>query len=306
MLVEEGASKRKPDWFGISWYGFLAAYCIYEIATGAKELAYLVAGPLYFSIVIFCSFFAFALIIGILSQLLAFITRRKVFGVEPLPVTKKTLESFFILPLMGLSLIAVALYFYDKMDRDYVGELGGLSVQAVFAMTFLQPAIASIPRRQEGSGWRGFAEKWLRGALSSIFIPSFVGVIAILAGSFALTLLLGTGDLEAQVYRFLFYFFAIFLTSYRHFLEKAGKNLRNGIERREWVNKVICLVLGSLAAAAALHLPITYLAEAMGKTQKFLVIFFFAYLFLAYAQTFPKWYVEMLEEKKGAKAKTAA
>ncbi len=306
MLVEKSESEGRPDWFGIAWYGFLAAYCIYGIATGAKELPYLVTGPLYFSIVIFGFFFAVALVVGLLSQLLAFAARRKVFGVEPLPMTAKTIKSFFILPVMVFSLMAIAWYFFDKMGKDYSGELGSFGALAVFSITFLQAAIASVPRVQDGSGWRSYAEKWFKEALKSIFVPSFVGVIAILAGLFAMSLLFGTENFEAHVYRFSFYFAAIFFILYRLFLEKAGKSLRDDTDRKEWRKKFLYLLLGSLLAAAALHLPITYLAEGMSQVQTKLAVFFFAYIFLVYAQTMPKWYASMMQEKKGANEKADA
>lgn len=307
MLGQEGSPRRKPDLFGMTWYGILAAYCMYEITAGAKELPYLVAGPLFFSIVIFCSFFALALAIGSVTNALAgFGLAKKPGETGKRESLRQAAESFVILAIFVLFLALLSGYFYGKLETMASQELGGLGASAVFAITFLQAAIASLPKMQDGTGWRSYAERWFKGALMGVFIPSFVGVIAILAGLFAMSMLAPTGGLKTQLSTLAIYTIAIFLLAYKLFLEKAGKGPQGNIEKKEWRNKVLYALLASFVAAAALLLPINHLAGSMDQTQKYLAVFFFAYVFLAYTQAMPGWYARMLEEKEIPKPKGSA
>lgn len=292
MLVEKAGNKGGADYIGAVYFGIAALYCIYEFSLKPNYLPPYVIAPLFFSLVVFAFFMALSSIALGLAHL-GLVRRFFELAEEREDTEKKGKESAFAGLLYSLLILLIAAILFFSIAPESREELAGGTGMMILGFSVFHAFFVSFPRETEGKKWRRVLREWAHGATVNGIMPGLMAFGAIFGGGILHVLAFGWTDLEAQVWRFLFYFlvFALALAEASHHLGqrrvRKARSIGEATDAAAHPREIAAwpwwaTVLGALALAVIVHQPITQFAETLTEQQTALSMLFFSYAGLAY------------------------
>lgn len=282
--MEHPATKepREPNLASAAYYSVAALFSFGYFILDPEKLPLIVAAPVFFAILSAIVLLAPFIIWHLFSGLATGMFR------NPSRGEKKLGEAFRLFAVLAFSCI-VMLIIYQSLEPSGQQEIWSAGSLGFFAFFLLQLAWSSMPGRSRGKGAWHFLCRWAERAGKNGIAPGLITLALVVAGALLFGLVMGTGELQTEIARFVFYFvlFAFLVMKTKGFLKARWPDYQKVFGKKTLGPRTLLnwhdIALSALLALAV-HSPISAFAGGMGSVQLQLFAFAFAYAATAWIE----------------------